>query len=160
MADPIRVNGNMHSWGSIVVKFDGDSYTGFTSISYADKRERVKGYGMGRHHAPRGRSSGKYTVENPKLGGPTASCQALRAALAAKSADGVSYGNSEFLVVVQYVEYDEAPMHVEIDRCVLVGNSASHDESPDPLKEELELDAMAIRRNGLTLFDSTEGAPV
>lgn len=160
MADKIRVNGNIVSWGSITIKFDGERYYGFTSVSYADKRERVKAYGMGRHQAPRGRTRGKYSTDPVKLGGPKSSIQALRAALAAKSADGISYGDVEFQTVVQYVETDEAEAQtVEIEDCVWMSNSSSEEESPDPLKEEIELDCMKIRRNGLVLFDSTEGAP-
>jgi hypothetical protein len=160
MADTIRVNGNQLSWGSIIVKIDGERIYGFTSISYADKRERVKAYGMGRHHAPRGRSRGKYTVEPVKLGGWKGSVQALRQALADRATDQTSYGDVEFEIVVQYVEPgDEFPIQADIERCVWVGNSSSEEEGADPLKEEIEIDAMLIRRNGLTLFDASQGSP-
>lgn len=159
MADADRVNGNQISWGSIIVKLDGERYTGFTSIAFADKRERVKAYGAARHHAPRGRSRGKYTVDPVKLVGWKASVQALREALAARSADGISYGDVEFEINVQYVESDETPQNVVIERCVWASNSTSDEESPDPLKEEIELDAMLIRRNDLVLFDASEGTP-
>jgi hypothetical protein len=159
MSDNIRVNGNQLSWGSIELKIDLERFTGFTSISFADKRERVKAYGMTRHHAPRGRSRGKYTIEPVKLVGWKSSVQALRQGLAARSKDGISYGDVEFQIMVSYVEADELPLTVEIDRCVWGGNSSSDEESADPLKEEIEIDAMLIRRNGLVLFDSSEGAP-
>lgn len=159
MADPIRVNGNSLSWGSIIIKIDAERYTGFTSISFADKRERVKGYGAARHHAPVRRSRGKYTVDPVKLVGWKSSVGALRAALAARSSDGLSYGDVEFDVVVQYTEADEQPQTVHIERCVWASNSSSDEESADPLKEEIELDAMLIRRNDLVLFDATEGQP-
>lgn len=159
MADDIRVNGNQISWGSIILKIDSDRYTGFTSVSFADKRERVKAYGMTKHHAPRGRSRGKYTIEPVKLVGWKSSVQQLREALASLAPDKISYGDVEFQIVVQYVEADELPLTVEIDRCVWGGNSSSDEESADPLKEEIELDAMLIRRNGLVLFDASEGAP-
>lgn len=159
MADEIRVNGNILSWGSIKIKLDGVPYYGFTSVSYSDKRERVKAYGMGKHHAPRGRSRGKYTVEPAKLGGPKDSIQRLREALAAKSANGSSYGDVEFEVVIQYFERDQIPITVQLERCVIVTNSSSEEESADPLKEEIELDVMKIYRNGLTLFDGSEGSP-
>ena len=157
--DDIRVNGNALSWGSIKCKIDGVPYYGFKSVSYGDKRERVKGYGMGKHQAPRSRSRGKYTVEPAKLGGPKSSMQALREALAAKSQDGVSYGDVEFEVVIQYFEKNELPITVQLERCVIVSNSASEEEGGDPLSEEIELDVMKIYRNGLTLFDSSEGSP-
>lgn len=159
MADELRVNGNQLSWGSITVKLDGERFVGFTSISFADKRERVKAYGMQRHHAPRGRSRGKYTIDPVKLVGWTSSVNALREALAKRANDGKSYGDVEFQIVVQYFESEEAPLTVEIDRCVWSSNSTSNEESPDPLKEEIEIDAMLIRRNGLTLYDASEGEP-
>ena len=104
MSDQIRVNGNQLSWGSIILKLDQDVFTGFTSISFADKRERVKAYGQGRHHAPRGRSRGKYTIEPVKLTGWKDSVQIFRTQLAARSPDGKSYGDVEFQIIVQYVE--------------------------------------------------------
>jgi hypothetical protein len=160
MADKIRVNGNIVSWGSLVIKIDGDRYYGFTSISYADKRERVKVHGMGRHQAPRARTRGKYTTDPVKLGGPKSSIQALRDALAARSADGISYGDVEFQIVCSYSETEDSEsMTVEIEDCVFVGNSSSEEESADPLKEEIEIDCMKIRRNSKVLFDASEGAP-
>jgi hypothetical protein len=159
MSDQIRVNGNQLSWGSIVLKLDQDVFTGFTGISFADKRERVKAYGQGRHHAPRGRSRGKYTIEPVKLTGWKTSVQIFRTQLAARSPDGKSYGDVEFQIIVQYVETGEIPLTVAIERCVWVGSSSSDEESPDPLKEEIEIDAMLIRRNGLVLFDASQGSP-
>jgi hypothetical protein len=159
MADALRINGNQFSWGSIVLKIDSERYTGFTSISFADKRERVKAYGMTRHHAPRGRSRGKYTIDPVKLVGWKSSVSAVRAALAARSSDLVSYGDVEFQIVVQYVESDESPLTVLIDGCVWASNSSTDDEGPDPLKEEIEIDAMLIKRNDLVLFDASEGSP-
>jgi hypothetical protein len=160
MADQIRVNGNVHSWGSIVAKIDGDRFHGFTSISYGDKRERVKGYGMGRHQAPRARSRGKYSTDPVKLAGPKSTIQALRDKLASGSS---SYGDTEFQIVVQYVETGvsggDSPMTVEIDRCVITADVSTNEESSDPLKDEIEIDCMLIRRNGLTLFDSSQGSP-
>lgn len=159
MSDPIRVNGNLLSWGSIKVKADGQVWHGFTSITYADKRERVMGFGTGRHHGARGRSAGKYTTEDSKLGGSTSTVQLLRKHLATKSADGKGYGNSLFSVVIQYVEPggSEEPLTVELEDCVIVGNSTSNEESADPLKEEITVSVMRIRRNGLILWDEESG---
>jgi hypothetical protein len=159
MADEVRINGNLQSWGSISVKLDNERYHGFTKLSYGDSRERAKGYGMGRHHAPRGRTSGKYATEPVVLGGPKSTVQALRDALAAKSSSGTSYGDVEFEIVAQFIEPDDTPMTVELSRCVVTKDSSSHEEGPDPLVDELEIDTMLIRRNGKTLFDESEGSP-
>lgn len=155
MSDEIRVNGNLHSWGSIILRINDDRYYGFTSINYSDSRERVKGHGMGRHHAPRGRSRGKYTTEPVTLSGFKGSVQQVRQALA-DAGDGEAYGDVEFQIVVQYVEDDDTPITDELDRCVWVKNTASNEEGPDPLKDEVEIDCMLIRRNGLVLFDNSE----
>lgn len=159
MADQVRVNGNILNWGSIIIKVDGDRFYGFDSISYSDKRERTKAYGMGRHQAPRGRTRGKYTVDPVKLRGPSGSVQAFRDMLAQQAEDGVSYGDVEFEVVVQAVDTGEAPLNIEIERCVWGSNSVSYEEGPDYLKDEIEIDAMLIRRNGKTLFDSSQEVP-
>lgn len=157
MADEIRVNGNAHSWGSIIVKIGGDRYYGFTSIEYGDKRTRVKGYGMGKHHAPRARSRGKYEIDPVKMSGHKGSMQELRNALA-QAGNGVSYGDTEFDIVVQFIEKDDKPVTIEIERCVFTDDKSSHEEGSDPLTDDAEFDAMLIRRNGLTLFDNSEAA--
>ena len=157
MSDEIRVNGNLHSWGSITVKINEERFFGFSAISYSDSRERVKGYGMGRHQAPRGRSRGKYATEPVGLTGAKGSVQQLRKALA-DAGDGESYGDTEFQIVVEYVEADDTPILVEIEDCVWTKNTTSDEEGPDPLNEEIEIDCMRIRRNGLVLFDASEGS--
>jgi hypothetical protein len=159
MSDAIRVNNNQLSWGSITVKVADERFTGFTSISFSDKRERVKAYGMTRHHAPRGRSRGKYTIDPVKFVGWKSTVQSLRESLAAKASDGKSYGDVEFQIVVDYVESDEMGITVVIHKCVWASNSSSDEESADPLKEEIEADAMWIERNGCVLFDASEGTP-
>jgi hypothetical protein len=161
MADQLRVNGNLTSWGHIIIRAGVEEFSGFDSITYADKRERVKAYGTGRHHAPRGRSAGKYTTDPVKLRGPKTTVEALRAYLASQSSNGKSYGDVEFQIVVQYAVgtgSSEVPMYVELERCVIVSDSSSHEESADHLKDEIEIDTMLIRRNGRTLFDSSLGA--
>jgi hypothetical protein len=89
-----------------------------------------------------------------KLTGWKASVQQLRQELALQSLAPGGYGDVEFEIDVQYIEADEMPIQVLIERCVWAGNSTSDEESPDPLKEEIEIDCMLIRRNGLVLFDS------
>lgn len=157
MSDKIRVNGNIYSWGSISLKVADEDFSGFTSISYGDKRTRTKIWGQGKHQAPRGRSRGKYETTEGKMKGPKSTIQALREKLASLSADGVSYGDVEFMVVVNYVEADEAPITVELFQCVISTQDSSEEENPDPLQEEIGLDYMVIKRNGLVLFDNSEG---
>jgi hypothetical protein len=156
MADAIRVNDNQYDWGSIVIKVDGDEFYGFTAVSHSQKRERSKAYGTGKHRAPRGRTRGRYSAEG-KITGWKSSIQALRKKLAALSADGKSYGDAVFQVVIQYIEADEEPITEELVDCVIASEDASHEENTDPLKEEVGIDIMYIKKNGLTLFDNSDG---
>lgn len=160
MADQYRVNGNVLSWASITLKIDGVPYSGFKLINYGDKRERAYQYGMGRHHGPRGRSHGKYTPEEGKVGGSKSSCAAVRAALAALAQDGKSFGNVPFEVDVLYVEEgsSELTIHDHLEGCVLTGASAQHTEGPEGLEEEMPFSVLRVYWNGLTLFDSTQEA--
>lgn len=158
MSDQIRVNGNQLSYGSITCRVGNESFSGFTAIAFSDKRERVLAYGMGLHHAPRGRSRGKYTPDPVKLTGWRASVAALRRQLAVLSDGGKNYGDVEFDVVTQYFEFEDGePLIVVAEACVWTSNNATDEENPDPLKEEIECLPMLIRRNGFTLYDSTEG---
>jgi hypothetical protein len=156
MSDPIVVNGNQYSWGSITFKLAGELYTGFTKIDYSDKRERVMAYGMGRHQAPRGRSRGKYSAENVKVSGWKKSVQLLREALASLTSGGRSYGDVEFQGIVNYFEDDESEMNVVLERLAWAANTASDEEGADALKEDFELSCMYISRNGLVLFDQSQ----
>lgn len=156
MADAIRVNQNVYSWGSIEIKVADETFSGFTAVKYGDKRTRTKIYGQGKAHAPRGRSRGKYETSDGSLKGAKSTIQALRAKLASLSADGVSYGDVEFPIVINYVESDETPITVDLLRCVLTGGDTQEEENPDPLQEEIGIDYMYVKRNGLTLFDNSE----
>jgi hypothetical protein len=155
--DQVRINGFAHSWASIIAKVDGDRIIGFDMVEYGDKIEETQTAGMGKSHAPIRRSKGKYTTEPGKLRGFKSSIQALRAALAAKAADGKSYGTVTFLLVVQFIEAGDTDMTVRVEECRLTDDKASHDEATtDPLKEEVGYTYMRIKRNGLTLYDSSE----
>ncbi len=159
MADNARVNGNQFSWASVILKINGERFYGFTSVAWDEKRERILAYGMGRHHAPRGKSAGKYTPGPLKLTGWKGSMQAAKDALAARASDGISYGNVEFEVVVQIVEPGETPITVQARRCTWAANTSSHEENPDPLKDDAEIQPMFYRVNGKTLYDSSQGQP-
>jgi hypothetical protein len=157
MGDAKRINGNMHSWGSIVLKIGNERYTGATGIDYGDKRERVKGYGTGRSHAPRGRSSGKYTTDPVKVTVAKGSAEEIRRMLALLAPDGVSIGDVAFPITVAFFEDGDVPMSVLIEDCVLITDQSSHAEGADPLSDTLEFDCMRIWRNGKALFNATEG---
>lgn len=158
MADSIRVNGNLLSWASLGIKIAGDRYYGFKSIGYSEAIESALVYGMGRHQAPRGRTRGQYTVEPLKLVGEVESLKIIRQALAVKAKDGRSYGTVEFEVFLEAVESDQQSV-TEFLRCKWAKNTGNFEQGPDGLYEEIEVSTLQIRRDGLTLFDASEGSP-
>lgn len=156
MSDPICVNGNSLSWGSLTFKVNGIVVYGFTDISFNDKRERVKGYSMGRHQAPVRRSRGKYTSENLKVTGYTSSVLYLRQLLAAQASGGKSYGDVFFEGNLNYFEPDDTEMNYEFRKLVWAANDSSHAEGPELLKQTVEFDCMWQVCNGLVLFDQSD----
>lgn len=157
MADATRVNGNQISWSSLRIKINDIPYSGITGIDYTDGRERAYAYGTGRHHAPRGKTAGKYTPEPCVITCWKSTAQAIRKDLAAQAADGVSYGNVVFPIVVQWIEPDDSVITDEILECHLTKNEQSTEEGPEGPNEKLTFMPMRIVRNGLALFDATEG---
>jgi hypothetical protein len=157
--DQIRSTKNAFSWGSIKLKVAGDPYYGFTSISFGDKIERAFGYGLGAHHGPRTQSKGKYSTEPVKLKGYPESVQILRATLAELSETGNSYGGVEFSATAMRVERDKEPILVELLGCLWAENASSDEENPDPTMEEITFTCMKVKRNGLVLWDDSDGDP-
>lgn len=159
MSDTRRVNGFAISWGSIKCRVAGEPYYGFTNISFGDKIERVWGYGLGAHHGPRDQSKGKYSAEPIKMTGWKASVQSLREAIAAESESGLNYGSPTFTVIAQYIEPGNAPITVVMYDCRWAENASSDEENPDPLKDEVTFTCRKITRNGLCLWDDSDGDP-
>jgi hypothetical protein len=157
MSDTIRVNGNQYSFGSVVCKVGGERFTGFTAIDYGDKRVVAKGYGLGPAQGPRGRTRGRYETDEVKLSAHLDSGQALIDKLALLSKGGLSYGNVEFQIVVQYIELDNTPITHTLDRCRIVGVTQANAEGSEITTTDFAIDCMAIYRNKKTLFDSSKG---
>jgi len=154
MSDQVRINGVAHSWGSTEFKIDAELYEGITSISYSDKLEVAKGYGMGKDQKPRARSGGKYTVEPLVIKCQSSTAEAIREQMA-NLGDGVSYGEASAPIVLQYLEENDTPIVVEFDEARLVGDNSSDEEGGDLIMVELTFDVMGIARNGRTLHRSS-----
>lgn len=153
MADETRINGNQISWPSLSLKIDGTPYSGITAIEFGDGRERAYAYGMGRHHAPRGRTAGKYVPEPFVITCWKSTAKAIRDDLAAKAGSGKGYGSVEVPIVLQYVEPDDAVITVEAQQCVLVKEENSDEEGPEGLNSKLTFMPMRYVRDGKAIFD-------
>ncbi len=151
--DNVRVNGVQYDWASIEIKVRGIPYYGVAAINYSQTRERGKFFGVGKHGAPRGRGRGQYNCE-ASIEMWASSAQDLRDALL--NPVSMSYGDTEFDVVVQYYEIgsNETPVTVELFSCVFKNEDASNSQGTDGLKETIGLDPMYIKKNGATLFSN------
>lgn len=154
MADQVSINGSAMSWASLSTRVNGMLITGYTALSYDDKREQTLLYGAGHAQVPRGKTSGQYQPGVCKITGYVSTVQELRTTLAQLSPSGTSYGGVEFQVVAQFIELgSEAPVTVVLGRCTWVSNSASFQVGTDGLLEDVEFQPMSITRNGLSLYE-------
>jgi len=152
--DDVRINNTVHSWDSVRLRIDGDPFYGPTSIEYGDGVEKAYAWGMGRHHAPRAITRGKYTPKPFVVTMPTKSSAILRQNLAAKAGTkGIS--NVAVPIVLQYIE-DDATITVEAHDCRLTDIEASAEEGPDPTQEKVTFMPMRLLRNGIALYDTSE----
>src|SRR5262245_19893939 len=133
--DPVKVNGNVFEWGSIRVRIFGAEIVGLLEIGYSQKRNRQAVYGTGKHRAPIGKTRGKYVVENGKLVLFKHTAQAMREYLAQRAPDKKSYGDTNFNVIAEYIDYGMQSITEELLDCNVVSESDAHSEGDDPLKE-------------------------
>jgi hypothetical protein len=159
MADLQRVNGNLISWGSMTLKLGQERWTGVSEVSYGDKTELAKGYGSAPHQGPRGRSRGKYVPEAVKLKMFSDSAVELRRKLAALSADARSYGTVTFDGEVQFAEADLPAQQVTLVGLRVTSDMTTASEGSEPVMVDIECDCMWVVRDGLTMFDSSQGYP-
>lgn len=152
MSDAIKVNGSIYSWGSIEAKADGDIIRGITAVSFSQTLERTMAYGSGSSRGPRGRTRGKYSCEGSVTMHVDSYHELIRR-LAQLAPDGVSYGRVEFPVVVSFVEESLDPVTIELEDCMIAGDTSSESEGTDASVVEVPLSIMLVRRNGLTLAD-------
>lgn len=158
MSDEVRINGIQLSWSSVKLKLDGTPYAGITAIEYADGIEAAHTYGMGRDHAPRGMTAGKYTPEDFVITCYASTAKAIRADLASKAQPGRGYGSVRVPIILQYIEPDDAVVTVEALEARLVKNEASNEEGPDGLSEKLTFKVMRYVRDGLSLHATERSA--
>ena len=159
MGDSLRINGNLYSWGSWKFTLGGVTYTGVAAIKYSHSRVRTKGYGQGPHQGPRGRTRGKYEVENPSIKVFTDTALAIKKQLAALSSTGNSYGEASVPIVVQAFEPGLEPLTVELLDCTYEKSSTDLEEGGDPSMEEIEFNCMKLKENGLVLYDDSQPVP-
>jgi hypothetical protein len=158
MTDVVRVNDRAYSWSSVLWKAFGSPWTGLLSIEFDDSLEVTKGYGLGRHHAPTRRSAGKYVPGMVKIKVFASTAQAMIDQAAMMSPSQRAYGQASFPMLLQLIEPGEImPITTSFKGARIVKAGSSYQEGPDLLVQDMELDVMAILRNGKTLYEPARG---
>lgn len=149
-ADDIRINGFTHSWASTKVTIDSEQYAGLSKISWDHAIE--EGTVRGQGGAPLGRTRGQYAPGTVAVTLRKSSALELKKRLAAKSPDGKTFGSVTFPIVVQYLEPDDTPITVELNRCRVLKSTTANEQGPDATADELEISCLEVVENGVRLF--------
>ena len=157
------INGTGFDFSSIELKLAGQLFSGFKSVKY--KRIRTRAEGRGNSPDPLFKTQGENKY--------SASCelfladwnyfqQNVLATLAANTGvanSGSGYGDVLFTVTVQYYNYGQDPVTVEIFGCSIDTEDASHSRSADGLTIEIsEMSPLKILKNGLDDLGNTLSA--
>jgi hypothetical protein len=156
MSDRVYINGKLFSFHSSILKIGDEPFSGWTSMSYSQKRTRGKGFGASRSGRPRGRTAGKMETDPLKIKFYSDSAQDVRQYLQDLSPDLISYGETVLPISLQLYEPSLGEIFRLFKDAVLMTEPGSVEEGTDPTFEELEFDIMWIETNGGTLFDSTQ----
>ncbi len=135
------INGARHSFASIVLKVDGQEFSGFKSITYARHRER--GIVHGNNPDPLGKTRGKNTYE--------CEIEVYHAEFKAFMLEhfGSGYGDKMFPIEVSYAE---SGFPTQTDR--IIGNTVDDTEGggtegTDALTRKFKTSPVKIMFNGI-----------
>ena len=149
MSDSPLINGRRLSHASLEAKLDGNLYTGFKSLNFDD--ELAPGRVGGTHPVQEGHTIGAYSAgSNFEM--LKQHMKPLRAALAAKASDGLSYGTVLFDIFASYQE--DGDVHtVELRQVRIQKIEDGSSQGPDGLTEKVTLFlTQPILRDGLPII--------
>lgn len=127
------INGQLYSWGDVIVTIGGVPITGITGVEYSDKQEIVNKHGAGRLPVGRGKgriiSEGKISLYHEEV-----------LALQRAAPNGRLQDLPVFDVRVSYIKTAGDPVITDIIRnCNIVNNPRKIKEGDTAQEVELEL---------------------
>ena len=169
MPDIALINGNAVSWNSLrwnvfLADGSGGRFFGFHSLDFGgEKRERPGVSGQNKAGAPLMLPEGKYTPPNPKIGwlahaadaNSFAPYESFTQMLARGAPDGVSYGDTVMYWQLQVIS-QVATILYEWFNVVVTEPGGSWEEGAEGLKLEMGFTCLRFKRNGNTLYNSSE----
>lgn len=150
----VLVNGKVFDHASVLLHIDGEKIVGYKSIKYGHKRTGAKVTIGGRNRAPKAFTNGTYEAEDVTVSLLRDTARALRDKIATGSADGTSYGEKKFPIVVQQVEPGLPAIVDAFPTCRLAGDGGGTDDNADPHYEDVTFQVLYLKRNGKTLHST------
>lgn len=135
-----ELNNAIPSWVDIRAKVDSEEIAGITAVSYGDKVEDELVYGAGRF--PRGRTRGKYTVDDCSI---TVHHDTF-VELVSRFGDG--WCDKLFEIVEQTALPGGRISTVVLEQCRFKGAPGGGEEGSSALTRELPFSCMRIKRDG------------
>jgi len=156
MINETRINGFACGWNDIRFAFDGELFTGATSIQFGHAIEPEFVYESGSHNGPVGQTRGKYTTDPLVIEGPTFLIEELRKYFAQRSPTGIHYGRAIIArAVLQYIQNDDVVTE-EFTNVRWIKDTVSHSEGGGPLMTTVEMTFMELIINNMRLASGNE----
>lgn len=133
------INGVRHEWSSAELKIKEKIYQGIKEVSYNDKLEPTKVYGV--HAQPIGRTRGVYSAE----GSITVYLEEYDLII---NDLGDGFMEVPFDIVSAFTETNVRSVTDTLVGCRFKGNDHSMSQGADPLVRKIDLDIMFILWNG------------
>jgi len=146
--DQVHINGQVCGWRNTIFSFDGETFVGYTSISWGHSVELTPVYGAG--SVPLGTVVGPYTADPVEIEGPAFAIYALRYYFVSRSTDGTLSGAVIEAVTLQYYQGDLI-REVVFENVRWPQESASHSQGPDALSITVSLYCERIKVDGVYL---------
>lgn len=147
------INGRRLSHASLEAKLAGILYTGFKSLNFDDSL--TPGLVGGTHPVKEGDTLGEYAA-NCNYEILVQHAIPLRAALAAKADDGLSYGTVKFDLFASYAE-NGAVHTIEVRQCRIMKIEDGTSQGPDGMTEKHTLFlTQPILRDGFPLIAAAQ----
>lgn len=155
-----RLNDVPYSATSCSWLIAGAPFIGITALKYSEKRERKLVHASRRDGTPLGLTSGKYSVDSVSITMLRSSFQRLVELLTPLGLG--SYGDAEFPIIATYSEplAPTPPVTIAIAGCKISGVEDDFQEGIDELVTVVDLQALALTRNGLRLWSVVNGLVV
>lgn len=155
MADKKRINGNLYSKASAIIKVEGEVFEGWDTLEFGDKMEAPFAWGAAKHAGPRGTTEGRYTPDNVVIGWHLDTGKDVRNKLAGLAPDGASIGKPSVTIILTLDETALGVAIVEFESCRLREVANSIEDSAEKTLEKHTYQCLRVKRDGQTLYDQS-----